>query len=1040
MINLSDDLLFNSILLSDIHRASTDTVEKAQARYDKEATKIVRYAMFRAQEIRDAVFEETDATRIVQDLFDLAQGVKNIHNSLVQKLKWFETSPEGIVRKGLRSTARLILFRLWREGKIILPIGFGFRKTVNLELRRTMGTELLRFISSYEADQDAMHEHGVQVEYRVTQHSLSWIYSTDWHKFSDITLEEVFNLNSHLVELHQSATAKFPPPSVLVVINILSKRNLLSFTSVEVEQQVKCRAEEFSGKRSQGRTTKPYVHGGRRNCGYFSLPVHLNGTRWEFPESIAKNWNTLFDQFMDYRRKKGFEDNRFGKNLYAFADYISFFLPQFCHEAQIDVPLIRAPKDFKRYPFLDQAGKAQLFPTFVDFLESRNLTPDSQRNHVSALIKFFDWVAYIYGDHEFEHIAGASFVNPVISEFLIPKTKKRYKTNKVPFKANAFPHLIKWLYTIEKFGDQLTKEDGKHLVSLKLTHYNDHYQIQTDTLQDPPYYQHQGETFRINRIPQILLVGSKSAARGLNPSALRMVILALDTGLRFQSCQWIDRQSWGMHRSKLMPDDEYFKLHINTDKSKDEPWDTIVPIRTCEMLERQQKFLERRGVEPRKFRYEDRKNSRFEDVIPLFVDAYGKVISDGSYDHFWTEVLYAFTAFAGSNGLGLDPMIELGKSPHVKAELDQGGNNKQGFLCCRLHIKRIQTPHSCRSTYVSRRSGATDLTVIADLIGHLNEATTAHYDYPDMQELLAALKSAEEDLQQPELARTKTATIKHGPAAIKARSANSALQKSFRADRNETIHRFRMISLSSALSEADATGIQILRQSPAATIVFRDTHICPVGEECPVDVIQAAGGSMRCGVCKLSCKSIDHLPAITAKIRALKARIAYSSNLFLSIKASGDRKEELNSIAAQNELDSYELAGWQEAEIVLRDMLDGDVGGIHTDEPEIIREHLQRVVRASGHSQFLAERLLDSDAYPALITDDLRIKAGRLLSRIRRTDVEELDPDAEIKALSGALKSRMKALGIKPSEAGMLLDNPSQLSVDTISLITAKDD
>ncbi|MFG6662974.1 hypothetical protein ACGYKB_06845 [Sulfitobacter sp. 916] len=902
-----------------------------------------------------------------------------------------------------------------------------------------MGTELLRFISSYEADQDAMNDHGVQVEYRVNQHSLSWIYSTDWHKFSDITVEEVFNLNSHLVNLHQSATAKCPPPSVLVVINILSETNLLSFSSEEVEQQIKRRAAEFSGKRSQDRTTEPYVHGGRRNCGYFSLPVHLNGTRWEFPESVAMNWNELFEQFIEYRQKRGFEDHRFGKNLHAFADYISFYLPQICHESRIALPLIRAPKDFKRYPFLDQVGKAQSFPTFVDFLKSRNLTPDSQRTHVSALNKFFDWVAYIYGDHEFEHIAGGSFVNPIIPEFLIPKTKKRYKTNKIPFKADAFPHLIKWLYTIESFGDQLTKEDGNQLLGLKLTHYNDHHQILTDIHQVPLCYQHQGETFQVHRIPQVLLVGSKSAARGLNLSALRMVILALDTGLRFQSCQWIDREAWGMHLPKLTPDDEYFKLHINTDKSRDEPWDTIVPIRTFQMLQRQQEYLEMRGVQSRKFRYEGRESSRFGDVTPLFVDAYGKVIADRSYDDFWSEVLYAFTAFAASNTLGLDPMIELRKPPNVKGEIDPGSNNRQGYPYCRIHIKRIQTPHSCRSTYVSRRSGATGLTVIADLIGHLNETTTAHYDYPDMQELLKALRSAEEDLEHPELARTKTATIKHGPA-IKARSVNSALQKSFRADRNETIHRFRMISLSSALSEADATGIQILRQSPAATIVFRDTHICPVGEECPVDVIQTAGGPMRCGVCKLSCKSIDHLPAITAKIRALKSRIAYSSNLFLSIKASGDRNEELHSIAAQNELDSYELAGWQETEIVLRDMLDDDAGGIHTDEPEIIRDHLQRVVRTSDQSQFLAERLLDSDAYPALITDDLRIKAGRLLSRIRRTDVEEPDPDAEIKALSGALKSRMKALGIKPSEAGTLLDNPKQLSDKTPPSITAGDD
>jgi len=232
-----------------------------------------------------------------------------------------------------------------------------------------------------------------------------------------------------------------------------------------------------------------------------------------------------------------------------------------------------------------------------------------------------------------------------------------------------------------------------------------------------------------------------------------------------------------------------------------------------------------------------------------------------------------------------------------------------------------------------------------------------------------------------------------------------------------------MISLSSALSSADETGLDVLRNSRAADVVFRDTHICPVGEECPQDVIEAAGSTMRCGVCKLSCKSVDHLPAISAKIRALKAAIKHNADLFRSVKKCGDRVDELRVIAANMDSDAYELAGWEQSELILHDMLQEEDYGIHTDQPEVIRDHLRRVVRASGQSQFLADRLMDVDAYPSLITDELRLKVGRLVRMIGSSvEVDDADPDSDIKALVGLIRTRLKALGKECSQAGELFE------------------
>ena len=56
-------------------------------------------------------------------------------------------------------------------------------------------------------------------------------------------------------------------------------------------------------------------------------------------------------------------------------------------------------------------------------------------------------------------------------------------------------------------------------------------------------------------------------------------------------------------------------------------------------------------------------------------------------------------------------------------------------------------------------------------------------------------------------------------------------------------------------------------------IRWHDTHVCPVGNQCPAEVIANIGAMNRCGICPLAAKCIDHLPAIDAKQSELHERI-----------------------------------------------------------------------------------------------------------------------------------------------------------------------
>ncbi|SFF22469.1 hypothetical protein SAMN04488523_1334 [Sulfitobacter brevis] len=985
--------------------------------------------------VRDGLKIVTDPTQAIHQLIDISMGTPNIGSELASEIDWFESSPSGTKRPQLKAAARNILFELWCRNKIILPMDFAFASSISSEYRIERGTELLRFISSYHAGTEDLARYGAQVEYRITQHSLAWIYGTDWHALSDISVEDVSFLWDELDRRRKSNSQSTTPPSVNILTSVLLDQNLLNFTPAEFEEVVDARAHKatqraISTRYSIEKTKVDHSHGGPRNYGYFALLEHLEGTQFEYPQELANRWNNLFDEYIQHRvNAKGYEETAaLKRRFYPFADYIANHLPQVAHDMGEITPLISAPKDFKTYPYIDQGDRAQFFRTFLDYVRSRTTSPDSLRSYLTPISEFFKWVEYRYGDSEFSHIAGPAFKNPIDVKFNIPRTKKRNGTNKVPVGAETLPHLIYWLYGVEEFGRFLQSRDSEAWKGFELRRgFNDHIIACADYGFEPEYT-YMDETYRIEKIPLSLLVGQLEVSAGLNLSALRMVIAALETGLRFQAVQWLDRHSWDSENKGIRDEDSFCRLFVNTDKTKDRAWTTFVPRRVRDLLLRQEADLQRMGVMPVQFNYEDRPHSRFEKVVPLFATLRGRLINDGSYDRFWKICLYAFSGFSHRAQLNLPTLLSLVRPT---GKLGQPHLNSKGFLYSQLKIEPIHTPHSVRSTYITRRSGVADHIFLGQQVGQSDAVVTAHYDYPEHNRMIDILEAAEQSLFDPKSVRPQTATIRSGPAVLKAKLANSALRKSFEADRDETIERFRMISLAKSLEDADETGIDLLRNSRSADIVFRDTHICPVGEECPGDVVTAAGEMMRCGVCKLACKSIDHLPAITAKTRAIKGRIRHNSSLFKAVKAAGDRNEEMRSIAQSIETDAYELAGWEQSEIILRDLLnDEDYNEwFLTDEPEIVRDHLKRVVRVNDQQQFLASRILDADAYPAIITDDLRIKAARLMRQVRADDdFEGLDPDADIKSLASAMKARMRAIGLSVDEAGELLKNPSQLS------------
>jgi hypothetical protein len=94
---------------------------------------------------------------------------------------------------------------------------------------------------------------------------------------------------------------------------------------------------------------------------------------------------------------------------------------------------------------------------------------------------------------------------------------------------------------------------------------------------------------------------------------------------------------------------------------------------------------------------------------------------------------------------------------------------------------------------------------------------------------------------------------------------------------------------------------------------------------------------------------------------------------------------ELGEIYDAMEADFQEYLGWMFAEEILVDMrhkLGDNSEQIHAAQPEIIRKHLTRVVKASTQQEFVLRRIVEANEYPTLATDRLRLQALKLKRRV----------------------------------------------------------
>ncbi|GJD87945.1 hypothetical protein BHAOGJBA_1452 [Methylobacterium hispanicum] len=661
-------------------------------------------------------------------------------------------------------------------------------------------------------------------------------------------------------------------------------------------------------------------------------------------------------------------------------------------------------------------------------------SPENFNSFIANAHKFWD---FCRAQAPRLNLARASFDNPVVPQMDRLVKHSHQKTNKNPIPASVLPYLLRYAYACEGFFMDLSARSLAGALTDEERKYVNHT-IWTFGTFDPARFglkvgfEFEDKRHEIGSIPLLapwwdrFVKCEQGDTTAFLPalSGLRMVIGALETGIRFQGIQWLDRKTYRSLADDGAPGSELVPLVVNTDKVRDRPWKTLIVRRAYDLLRREEAYqdLLADAFVDRPVFYERREHSRFAPVLPLFRGPQSsQPVADGAYTTAWERLIVGFSLWYERHVPGAEPLRMWRYVPDTepgtrKPRVTMHVEGEEQRPCCLLKVKLRHTPHSARSTFISARSGILPIEVTGWLVGHTNRATTYHYTVEEERKLKAKLIAASNALWAPD---------RDNPVHIRADAVNSALRKSFESNPGQTVAAFGLQSISLLNVDAsDTDGISVLRSTAMSYVTFRETHICPVGEACPSNVMDVIVEPRRCGLCPLAIRSVDHLPSIAAKMRRLLEQVREGAQVVERYRRRGEPAASVAEVNQRRRLDVMEYEGWKTALVLLTKTLAelgrGSADAFHVGMPDAVRLHLRLVTRDADAAEFILQRIVDSHGHAAFETPLVRAQAAQLRQRLlASTGVVEAEMDRvqddPVAALVSSLRLVLQARGIAPT-------------------------
>lgn len=698
--------------------------------------------------------------------------------------------------------------------------------------------------------------------------------------------------------------------------------------------------------------------------------------------------------------------------------------------------------------------------TFVEYLEmasnARNWMPTTHYANLKQVEVFFEFL-----ERHSDELPGCTGFRQPIPDYAYPPTARSLGTDKRPIPRRIFGAFMDYVEALKAYlevvlnrivnGELASVEVGRNF-SPRIAATIDTFKTSSLTGFIPVLFT-RDKTIPLQYIPNCLGLDWFQVAGGRRlkipqPHALNQILVALYTGLRHNHIQWLDANTFD---SEVTAEDHDFTLLlVNTDKQMRKPWTPHVNYRVIEVLRDQlawRKLIDQPGFQNRQY-YNDNPNTKWPPILSLFAaDSTGRPHHDTRYSEVWLNIVSTFDA--------LMPLLENSRLQQLSV-LEPPGvcmndpnarikRQEYGKACervCELRVKSRITPHSSRVTVVSQFTTLLPAEAIGKYITGQKPATIYYYTVIDPEDLQIA--SVHQSLQLREQAyRSKNENwgiAKPGSKQyIQADDLNSNLSRSLRVDLQETLVSYGCISIT--MNEGATSGLDILRETRASNAAENKTEICPYGNHCPPEVLKQWRGMHRCGLCQYAVRSVDHLPAVSAKVKEFDEILNDLTDIIQEAIYSTPSRysaEELDRLDEERSRLAEELTGWRLSEEILdaariRIAKGQDDRRWVVQKPEIILRDLKRVPAPSNMTAYLLMRLGECIAYPASESPQIRarfdILRRNVLARTGRIHkaFDPIIPTDPARECAGLLKAVVEANKLTYKDIVRVLEGDNHL-------------
>ncbi|WP_139379422.1 hypothetical protein [Zoogloea sp. LCSB751] len=698
--------------------------------------------------------------------------------------------------------------------------------------------------------------------------------------------------------------------------------------------------------------------------------------------------------------------------------------------------------------------------TFVAWLNEQSKSREWDRYRVYGVLKTCE-VFFTYLARNSDELPECNKFKQPLSRVDYPKVYRPTGTNKRPIPRRIFAFYLRYIETLIQYFERVLDIcldgtiDNRALGTSFKGNTIDTYGA-ANNVGLIPVVSFGGAMYPLRYIPNCVAIDYYPLKSGVTcriPElhALYQIYVAMHTGLRHQHIQWLDVRTFDKDNDG--PLREFGKLWVNTDKAKQSGWSPVVSRSVIETLRKQATWrsLIASPAFDKPIYYERNPNTKWGLILPLFSIKGGEPHPDSRYVSAWEMLLQGIHCFLLDKGedhrlcrlMYASISKEVTGDEYFAQAAKKSSEDVKVGGCSLLKVKSFITPHSSRSSVASHLTAYLPADVIGKYITGQTAATVNYYSVPDEEEVIFESIFQKKHLrtgfyEQSAYAADDNETPKTPRSPyIKADAVNSALARGMRVDVDAAVVSFGCVSMS--VVDIDENGIDVLKRTRYAGAAENKTEICPYGNNCPADVLKLTKGHRRCAVCPYAVRSVDHLPAISAKGRQTLEKLS-ELEVIMDAEDVENRysANEIDALHEERALLAEEVTAWRLAEEVLeqtrKKLAAGEIQSQWVvGKPEIIERHLKAMAFPSQGTQRLIARLAECIEFPMLESPTIRGQFDLLRRQIlaNRGNVREAImskmPTNPAFECAGLLRSVMDTHRLTLSDVVRLIDTDSHL-------------